>query len=94
MPPRWEPSADKHGIDRPDQIYAILNATYAAQLPGESGDAGIVTLYIRPEHPQTNREVEILVTVYTDTRESVIFHAMLLGPKYRRFREEHPNGRD
>ncbi|MEO6505734.1 MAG: hypothetical protein ABIW36_10630 [Terrimesophilobacter sp.] len=92
LAPRWEPSSDKHGVDRGDQVHAILNATYTAELPGESRDGGTVTLYIGPQHAQTGREVEILVNVYSDERESVIFHAMLLGTKYRRYREEHPNG--
>ncbi|TFD45390.1 hypothetical protein E3T55_18845 [Cryobacterium frigoriphilum] len=91
MPPRWESSSDKHGVDRVDQIYAILHANYTAELPGAGRDDGIVTLFIGPQHEQTDREVEILVNVFLDGRESVIFHAMLLGPKLRRYREENPN---
>ena len=90
--PRWEPSSDKHGVDRGDQVHAILNAAYTAELQGEDRDGGTVTLYIGPQHAQTDREIEILVNVYSDGRESVIFHAMLLGPKYRQYREEYPNG--
>ena len=92
MAPRWVPSSDRHGVDRADQVYAILHATYSAVLPGESLDDGTVTLYIGPEHAQTLREIEILVNVYPDNRESIVFHAMQLGPKYRRYREEHPHG--
>jgi hypothetical protein len=91
MAPRWEPSSDKHGVPRNDQVHAILNASYIAELGG-SEDGGIVRLYIGPEHAQTDRELEILVNYYTDGREASIFHAMQLGPKIRRYREEHPNG--
>lgn len=90
MAPRWEPSSDKHGIPRNDQVYAILHATYVAEL-GTSIDGGTVRLYIGPEHAQTDRELEILVNQFTDGREASIFHARQLGPKIRRYREEHPN---
>ena len=91
MPPRWEPSSEKHGIPRNDQVYAILNATYVADL-GPSDNDGVLRLYIGPEHPQTARELEILVNHFADGREASIFHAMRLGPKFRRYREEHPDG--
>lgn len=91
MTPRWEPSSDKHGVARNDQVYAILHATYIADLgPNERG--GSIRLYIGPEHAQTDRELEILVVHFTDGREASIFHAMPLGPKIRRYREEHPHG--
>ncbi len=91
MPPRWEPSADKHDVPHADQVHAILHATYIAEL-GASDDGGTVRLYVGPEHAQTDRELEILVNYFTDGREASIFHAMPLGPKIRRYREEHPNG--
>ena len=69
----------------------MVHATYQAELPNESFDDGVVTLYIGPQHPQTGREIEVLVNVYSDGRESVVFHAMRLGPKFRRYREENPN---
>ena len=72
-------------------MYAILHATYIAEL-GASIDGGTVRLYIGPEHAQTDRELEILVNQFTDGREASIFHAMQLGPKIRRYREEHLNG--
>lgn len=90
MAPRWEPSSDKHGVARNDQLYAILHATYVATI-GTSNDGGTVTLFIGPQHEQTDREVEILVNSFTDGRQASIFHAMQLGPKFRRYREEHPN---
>lgn len=46
----------------------------------------------RSPHAQTGREIEVLINVYDDGREAVVFHAMGLGPKYRRYREENPNG--
>jgi hypothetical protein len=50
-------------------------------------------LFIGPAHPQTRRELEILIQEFAESgQEAVIFHAMELGPKYRRYREEHPNG--
>lgn len=91
MAPRWATSSDKHGVPRTDQIYAILHANYIAELPGQSIDDGTVSLYIGPEHAHTDRELELLVNVYPDGRESVVFHAMPLGPKFRRYREEHPD---
>lgn len=72
-------------------MHAILHATYVAEL-GASNNGGTVRLYVGPEHPQTDRELEILVNYFTDGREASIFHAMPLGPKIRRYREEHPNG--
>jgi hypothetical protein len=91
MPPRWEPSSDKHDVPRTDQVHAILNASYIADL-GTSDDGGTLRLYIGPEHAQTDRELEILVNHFTDGREASIFHAMQLGPKFRRYREENPHG--
>lgn len=46
----------------------------------------------RSPHSQTDREIEVLVNVYDDGREAVVFHAMELGPKFRRYREENSNG--
>lgn len=92
MAPRWLGSSEKHGISRQDQVYAMVHANYSARLAGESLDDGDVWLYIGNPHAQTAREIEILITVYPDGRESVVFHAMNLGPKYRRFREDNPHG--
>ena len=86
-------SSEKHGVARGDQLWAMAHATYRAELPGQSIDDGTVWLYIGHPHSQTDREVEILVNVYADGREAVVFHAMELGPKFRRYREEHRNGR-
>ena len=87
-PPHWEPSSDKHGVPREAQIYAILHATFADQLATEpNGD--VIMLYIGPEHAQTDREIEVLVRrPPRPGREASIFHAMPLGPKFRRLRED------
>ena len=37
-------------------------------------------------------EIEVLVNVYGDGPEAVVFQAMELGPKFRRYREENSNG--
>lgn len=93
MAPRWTESSDKHQVPRGDQIHAILNATYVAELADESRGSGRIILFIGPAHEQTGRELEILVQEFAGPgQEAVIFHAMELGPKYRRYREEHPNG--
>ncbi|NYK09958.1 hypothetical protein [Leifsonia naganoensis] len=49
-------------------------------------------LIIGHPHAQTDQEIEILINAYPDGRESGVFHAMELGPKFRRYREENPNG--
>lgn len=92
MAPIWESSSFKHEIDKRDQIYAMLNATYTASVPEEARNGGVVRLFIGPEHAQTEREVEILVEEFSDGREARIFHAMHLGSKFRSYREEHPDG--
>lgn len=92
MAPRWAESANKHGIPRADQIYAIVNATYKARIADEGVEPGEVWLYIGCPHPQTEREIEVLVKTYSDGRAALIFHAMELGPKFRRLREENPRG--
>lgn len=92
MAPRWDPSSEKHGVARRDQIFAIVHATFVRQIEGPAGD-GKIMLYIGPEHAQTDREIEVLVREYPQSgREAVVFHAMPLGPKFRRFREENPDG--
>ena len=53
----------------------------------------MVVLYIGHPHGQTEREVEILVRHFPAGREALVFHAMPLGPKYRRYREEYPDDR-
>ncbi len=92
MTPRWEPSSNKHGVPRRDQIYAILHANYVRFLD-EPVEDGRLVIYVGPAHAQTDREIEVLVHEHPETgREASIFHAMPLGAKYRRYREEHPDG--
>ena len=93
MTPRWTGSTDRHGVPRGEQIHAMLHPTYVAELVDEQPETGHITLFIGHPHPQTDREVEILVHEFPDTgEEAVIFHAIPLGPKFRRYREEHPDG--
>jgi hypothetical protein len=92
MAPVWRDSAFKHGVPREDQVYALLHPNYTAVLP-ESPARGRIVLFIGHPHAQTGREVEILVHEYPATGEQAeIFHVMELGPQFRRYREEHPNG--
>ncbi len=90
MAPRWTESSASHGVPRSDVAYAIADAGYARLLAGQSIDDGQVWLYVGHPHAQTDREVEVLVTVYGDGREARIFHAMELGPKFRAYRQENP----
>ncbi|KZC95108.1 MULTISPECIES: hypothetical protein [Clavibacter] len=72
----------------------LLHPNYVQHLRSEEPDGGRITLYIGHPHGQTEREVEILVRTFPGARrEALVFHAMPLGPKYRRYREEHPDGR-
>lgn len=89
MPPRWEDSALKRGIPKADVIYAIAHATFVDTIENPGLHGGRVEIYIGPEHGQTARELEILVERFDDGREAVIFHVMGLGPKFKRYREEH-----
>lgn len=71
----------------------LLYPNYTAVLADEKPSRGRIVLFIGNPHGQTDREVEILVHEFPETGEqAVIFHVMELGPKYRRYREEHPNG--
>ncbi len=80
-------------MPRADQVHVLLHPRYTAVLVDEAPVRGRIVLFIGYAHPQTEREVEILVHEFPDTGEqAVIFHAMELGPKYRRYREEHSNG--
>lgn len=90
--PRWTDSAEKHGIPRQDQVYAIVHANYKNRLDSEKLDDGDVWLYIGHPHAQTGREIEVLVNVYSDGREALVFHAMDVGSKFTRYREENPDG--
>ena len=92
-PPNWESSSDKHGVSREAQAHAIVNASFVHTLEITArGDR--VVVYIGPEHAFTDREVEVLVREpRARGRPVTIFHAMPLGPKFRTYREENPDGR-
>ncbi len=74
-------------------MYAILHATFTAVLVDEEQPPdGQIRLFVGPRHAQAlaQDEVEVLVHEFPETgAQAVIFHVMPLGPKYRRFREEH-----
>lgn len=91
--PRWTDSRGKHGIPRASVGWAIAHASYITDL-ADNGDGSVDRLFIGPEHAQTDRELEVIVQLWTDQsgREAIIFHSMQLGPKIRRMREEHPHG--
>lgn len=92
MPPRWTESSAKHGVSRADATFAIRFATHIEALEVNS-DGSVNTLFIGPAHPQTDREIEVIVREYRDGsgREAVVFHVMPLGPLMRRRREESGN---
>lgn len=92
MAPRWADSRFKHGIQRNDQLWAMAYPAYFHRLDDECPEGEAIWVYIGRPHSQTEREIEILVRVFDDGREAIVFHAMALASKYRRFREEHPNG--
>lgn len=61
-------------------------------LAGEPQTEGQVRLFVGPphEHALPDDEIEVLVHEFRATgSEAVVFHVMPLGPKYRRYREEH-----
>jgi hypothetical protein len=85
--PVFEPSSGKHGVSHEDIAYAIFHATFIHVL--EEADGSRVRLFIGPEHAQTDREIEVLVREFPSaSRQASIFHAMPLGPKFARLREE------
>jgi len=90
--PSWTSSTAKHGVPRGDAQFALLHPTFVRDLEA-NGDGTVNRLFIGPAHPQTDRELEVIVRVAVDGsgREAVVFHVMPLGPKFRRFREENPS---
>lgn len=92
MTPVWEPSCEKHGVSREEIIYVLLNAPYVSNT-NEVPKRGRIMVFIGPPHPQTDREIEVLVHEFPETdQQARVFHAMQLGPKFRKFREENPHG--
>jgi hypothetical protein len=91
--PVFEPSSGKHGVSHSAIAHAIFHATFVQLL--EEDDGSQVKLFIGPEHAQTDREIEVLVREFPGaSRQASIFHAMPLGPKFARLREEVSNGQD
>ena len=90
MAPIWTSSSAKHGVSKGDQLYAMTHANYKSIVQGEGLDGGQVYLFIGPPHAQTDREIEILVNVFADGREAIVFHAMALGSKFAQYREDYP----
>jgi hypothetical protein len=93
MTPRWAPSSEKHGVPRDDQVHVLLHPTCVSSFGGSTTEDGTVVLYIGHPHGQTEREVGIRVRHFPAGREALVFHAMPPGPKYRHYREEHPDDR-
>lgn len=89
MAPIWKASTGKHGVPRAEAINAILNASYTDVI-SDVVPEGHIQLYIGRPHPQSRRELEVLIHHFDDGREAIIFHVMELGPKYRKYREENP----
>lgn len=90
MAPVFEPSCTKHGVSREDIAYAIFHASFIHVL--EEDDESLVRLFIGPAHAQTDREIEVLVREFPSaSRPASIFHAMPLGPKFARLREDTDN---
>ncbi len=71
----------------------MVNAHYIVDIRANE-DRTVDRLFIGPQHAQTARELEIIVRVPKDGSgsEAVVFHVMELGPKFRRMREENPDG--
>ena len=92
MSPRWTASSDKHGISRRAQAFAIMHPTYR-RLTGAAGvHGGRVALYTGHGHELNEREVEVLVEVFDDGQEAVIFHANNVSRNVEKYRKENPDG--
>jgi hypothetical protein len=79
MEMRWTKSAAKHSIDRADAVHAVRNAIVyvrrfdAARVEGMPA----ADLFIGPNR-RGDQHLEVLVHVYTERREVVVFHVMLV----------------
>lgn len=81
----WSNSAFKHGITREDISHAIEFQTYTKKLTLEA-DGSEVWLFIGPQHPGTDRELEILVNILRN-KDLLVFHAMNLTSKFDELRK-------
>jgi hypothetical protein len=79
----WAPSADKHGIDREDALYAIMNAYYVEREFDEPRPPATVrpTLFIGPPRQLGGDLLEVMVEV-TPPRDLHIFHVMIARKKH------------
>lgn len=84
----WAPSADKRGIARADQVFAILHALYK-KVPMETSriqSGAVVDLYIGPQRDSSAPLLEVMVERRGD--RAYIFHCMHARLKFiRRFEE-------
>jgi hypothetical protein len=85
----WAPSADKHGIDREDALYAIMNAYYVEREFDDPRPPGTVrpTLFIGPPRQLGGPLLEVMVEV-TPPRDLHIFHVMVARSKHLERMEE------
>lgn len=87
MPVEFTPSADRHGIEHADAIYAMLNADGSQPVPGRGGRTTIA--YVGRPHSQTDRRIEVIAW-----REApspvVVFHVMEVSDLYRHLIREEP----
>jgi len=92
MTPVWEDSSFEHFISKRQQVWVMLHPTY--QRVYEEGDAhmGNVLLITGYSHELNEDEIEILVRIWPDGRQSHIFHCNYISQKIRRYREENPDG--
>jgi hypothetical protein len=88
----FTPSSRKHGISNEDALYVIRNPTYTGGLSG-GNHVSYALIFIGFQHPQTEREIEVLMRVYRRSqRWPEVFHVMWLSSKYDKFRRDNPNG--
>ena len=69
----------------------MAHASFSEDIEHEPDDelGGKVRLFIGPPHDGTEREIEVLARWFPGTgREAHIFHAMWLGSKWGRYRQE------
>lgn len=78
----WTPSADKRGIPRADQAFAILNSLYK-RTPMETSrerPGAVVDLYIGPQRDPNAPLLEVMVERFGSRAR--IFHCMEARAKF------------
>ena len=82
-PVEWTPSADRHGIDHEDILWAISHATGSEELqpridrPGET-----VRVFVGRPYAGSRRFIEVIALI-RPPRTIVVFHAMELSDLFR-----------